>query len=644
MQPWRDGQPRWLGGRGALQQCVLRDQTGSGTDFHYADGCPPAWLEFAANQNDTTNMLGEAAINTRLCFPLEFFYWCQRYLNQALVSEPPAGASAECRVLWTIDVWSKVSYALFALNLNWSTLAEGVVDLRRAQDRWAMAFVDVVGAYVVDANTVGTNLFRAFTTIASARVAQMRSVYGADSRLSEPLFASLPIFWVGQSGRDYAPNPLWATLIDTIQPWSTDWSNNYLVSWGNRDASDIQRYAQDAPLLLAAYQWRLLCARDLVLQEAGTPLLSQYIASADGAVPAHGWSMTYVREYARLVLGLDYAGELARAVAYHIKSFGPRVNADATPMTNDQWRASIGQAPDPNRERAAELAKQYLTYVDWKDLWRGTVKYVTARLQAAVTKPPTKADCNGDKFCEQAITTLGESYAASMTLNPFGAGLASFLVKTFGAALGAGWNPGYVLPAPVARTLSTPGWSLAPNGSTADVWYRWGLAWAAYGTLAPGILDTNRSSAPTPSTPTPSTPTTYDHSGDVVLPTQATARANASPELQSYCLGLAGQWLNDHPEYKGCITAADLPVWNQICYAIGLKQITFEAGAAMWGQYVVNMKKCGLRPRSTGTLWAALKQGVERGTNPLQQSSSSPTFAARVFVPINPFRAFGKAV
>lgn len=690
MAALRNSVPITPGVRGTMRSCQNADLL-TRSDLTYPDVCAPPWLEFGLTPDPNS---------ARLCFPVEFYQWCQRYVSQALTYAPDPGlsSSAEFRVVWALDVWAHVSYALFALNLDWSALAGNYVDLRAPADRLLGGFDTALPSAWGSAPLV-----KSFAKVVSDQLGWLRTAKDSAIARAErqggnaliiasyknapiklPTFATLPIFWVGQlwnRASTRSVNPLWPLLLDTIQPWSSNWSQNYLLSYKNKDQPDVNRYLEDdAVMRVASMQWRLFSARDFVTG-GGELRLSQYIDAVGAepqdqtfmfpsvAVPTHAWSVVIVREYARLLTSLEYAQTTSDAQASYLADYAPRVNPDATPMTQNQWRQATGQTLLGDPEAGNQLAYQSVTGEDWRSLWKGLGREYAARALSSLAGPSLK-DCGGNTVCQKAVKELQQARTI-VTATPVGPAilaemaLGKFLVDKLGAAVGNVYFPVQPLPAPVARTLSAQAWSFAPTGSTADVWLRWGIAWKNYASVLPSLflppkqIDPTRAqhckvwSAPgwdvgcyacddqlPPPCAQDITDPAYHPPSATPLALQAAARSNVTPELQNYCLGLAGQWLKDNPQYKDCVGAADLPVWNQICYAVGLKQISFEQGATMWGQYVTNMKKCV----PARTLWDALKQGVAQGTNPLQQSTHSSTFAARVYVPINPFRAFGKEV
>ena len=721
MRALRDSQPIVQGPRGTVQVC---NADLGGSDDTYGMRCPAPWLAYDVAPSN-------AAV--QLCFPIDYFNWCKRYINEALRQEPPISASAEARVVWTLDVWAHVSYALFALNVNWSAQNEMRLKNGLAPSisvGWLLDLLHGSGSLGPDmqaardaeyqrALKAGGNTY----TLEQYRVAEIVSTVS---------FSSLPVDWVHSyfaRGSTKTPNPLWTLLLDTVQPWSSNWSRNWLTSKGNKDASDVAAYANEPPLATAVMQWRLLSARDFessaiskVTRYNGLPRLSEYITAVSRqpqgatvtfeglgtivAVPTHAWGVLSVKGHAAALLALDYKATITRAFTAHAEYSKPKFTAAGLPMTVDQALAAVGLPPlsatpayaRPPQLRylsGSEFAEQFVTPADWRDLWKGEKDRVTARIQAGIIDP--RSECGSDVACQKAVEASQELERRIEDIPLYGQlmggmrALASLLVGIVGGAIGAGYYPFRPLEAPVARTLTAVGWSLASDGSTADIWKRWGIAAANYASVIPGLFTTAWPSTSNGRLLAPRKPTgacvteSVSVGGDQVfctvckdapmpacakhmpayaavyepakLPALTVARNTAATSVVDSCNALALQWALDNPQYSDCVTPADLPMWQQICRAVSLKQLTIEAGVAMWAQYVVNVKACGLRPKELpsvpsvpsgpgtrpsepGTLWSVLTDGVVHGVNPLRALSASRAFTGSVLSPFNPLRSF----
>jgi hypothetical protein len=697
MQALRQRVPLAAGVPGTVRSCSWDS---SGSDDLYLQWCPPAWLEFAVNPT---------AANAQLCFPREYYAWCLQYLNQALINEPPADASAEARVVWTLDVWAHVSYALFALNLNWSALAGGYVDTRFTRNRLLLAGLESSDISAQAERRTAKGLVLEFAQLGDSQrpglLNAKRDAIAAAWRtggnsitlngysampVQLPAFATLPIFWVGSvyaRNSSRSANRLWSILLAAVQPWSSTWSSNWLPS--RYDAADVAAYAADGPLSMAAMQWRLFAARDyaqaMVEGQSGREvLLSEYIASVGAArdsinfedraaVPGQRWSAEIVRAYASKLLTLDYNTVLSNAVADHVALERPRVMPNGAPMTVAQEYASRGEVyiQGEYAVKPSDLTYQYVTSADLKSLWKGEKAEMTARMQAAVRSAATM-DCGDGQLCASANEGVAKGVAYVKKIPVYGqivSGMmefGSFLVGIVGAAVGAVYFPFRPLTSPVARTLTAPGWSFAPTGSTTDIWLRWGVAAANYERLLPGLFTSVKVPMTVPVTGArndrasgtcithpvrggdsycticvdkllppcaallPEFADAYRAQTVVKGPPLAAAREAASGDVVDYCNQLAVQWALENPQYGDCITVADLPMWQQICRAVNLKQLTVEAGISMWAQYVANVKGCGIRlpppkmpPPST------------------PRRTATRSFVDAVIIPFNPLRLFG---
>lgn len=704
MQRLRDSQPVVTGPKGTIVSCKADL---SGSDDTYGIRCPAPWLAYNVQPSSSS---------VQLCFPIDYFHWCKLYINEALRQRPGMAASAEARVVWTLDVWAHVSYALFALNVNWS--AQDETRLQRGlapsvEVAWLLAALGGSGdvlrwlqlakdAAVASAVRQGGNA----NILEKYKTAEIQPVVG---------FGSLPVFpsWVGSyfaRGGTKTPNPLWTLLLDTVQPWSSNWSRNWLTSKGNKDAADVAAYASDPPLAMATMQWRLLSARDFESSARskytlynGLPRLSQYIAavsrqpqaktvSFEGsttivAVPTHAWAMDIVQGFAGVLLGLNYKETITRALEAHRKYSEPKLTATGALMTVAESAAKSG-LPPPTKVPGDSLGEVFLTPGDWRRRWAGEVN----KLQAPSIAWPDAAQCNSlsgtaKDTCKQGVIAAQAAYSAMYAVPIYGqvaaAALAVMdkLIQASGLPMavgGGGYDPFRPLEAPVARTLTASGWSLASDGSTLDVWARWAMAAANYSSVIPGLFTSGKVA----NNAVKGACTTYpvnirgedswckvckdqplpacaayvpEYAAQMTakVPVLAAARDTASSDIVASCDQLAVAWALENPQYADCITAADLPMWQQICRAVSLKQLTVEAGMSMWAQYVVNVKGCGVRlPPSLappapgtplqepGTLWSVLTDGVVHGVNPLRALSASRAFAGGVLSPFNPLRGF----
>ena len=698
MQPRRDSVPVVAGDGGRVVSCAMPKGVG---DFSYAQFCPPAWLELSA---------APSAASVQQCFASNYFAWCQGYLNDALRNAPGAGASAELRVVWTLDVWFHVSCALFALNVNWSAAAadifevDGITGLAtpfvpyegRAVPPYIysgtgffdgsskLAWKSTVSATVLQLANVGwqqlSNLGLALSSaVSSAQKGSRDPASYANATVRLPAFMTLPVFWVGDefSRTTTSQNPLWPVLLSAMQPWSSSWSTNWLQSKGNKDAADLSKYAGDAPLTTAVYQWRLFSARDFANASIGEPLLSQYIArvasepqdatwafSLPEARATHAWSQSIVTGYARLVASWDYALVMSAMFGEFVSRHAPRMNPDGSLMTLDQLHRALGQPLELKAGRGAELADQWITPSDLQLIWKQGAKAATQLAQAKVVlgfdDPHACDGLTGQslKWCQQGqdmSRKLNDAYQYIPIAGQLWSGMKLFgvwLVGFVGAAIGAIHFPFRALPCPVARTLTTAGWSFAPTGGTLDIWSRWITVAGSYESALPGLFTARSAAAAGPrkncvTKPTPlaefcticddgtTSPPGCDGSAPAASAQDASAVAamnTLAASQQAQCRALAVAWIAAHPEYKDCLTAADLPAWDVICLSMLAGQRTPEAANAAWMQYVTQVKKC--KPSAL----RAFGQALVQGTNPLRGRVESPALLRRLAVPINPAR------
>jgi hypothetical protein len=698
-----------------------------GTDYPRA--CPAPQLRFD---------IAPTAASVQLIFSTDYFAWCKQYVAEALKHRPSPSASAQARVLWTLDVWAHVTYALFSLNVNWSSSVPNSYPTGLA---WNTNNSPLVGYGERNVVTIpplgvknpaprqfffnqpmsapqglgpgwpGRQFGPAIGNMLPMLLGERASLIARETRTAssgylESLenaklhmvpFATLPIFWVGERFKDRSTatgaNPMWSLLLETVQPWSSNWSNNWLASESNRDAGDVAAYAKDPALSVAAMQWRLFSARDLTSKGKGSwgPTLSQYIAAVGRQptartltlensvlVPTHAWSMDVVQAFAVELLKLDYKAVITFMYFQNAAEQAPRLNANGSLMTVDDYnkvlgKPLVGSTPQKWGMAGTELVHQYVTTKDYSTLAKGEELKATAAVQQKINNPflPCAA---GDTGCIASAQGWAAYQETVQKIPVYGQiitamnALASVIVGIFGGATTVS-IPFFTITSPAARTFNATGWSFAANGSSLDIWMRWAQASESYAKLIPGLF-TSGAAAPRVSRNTDCATYPGNSGGEQIwcricanqpLPAcakfvpefAARVQAEAAPvavpvQVVDSCRALAVQWAMAHPQYAGCITLDDLPVWDAICQSVGVGKTSFDAGVALWGQYVVNVKGCGIRlplptEPGTGTLWEGLRAGYTQGTNPLRKYVASRGFVDRVIVPFNPFRIFGRS-
>lgn len=682
----RQQQPITSGVVGKVRACGAKDFLAN-SDLVYTEVCPPPWLEYP---------LSPSYDAVQLCFPTDYFAWCQQYLAALLKNQPAATASAEARVTWTLDVWAHVNYALWALNIDWSQGANAGVG-----ERVEAAGPPLIFAFGPKKDTLDTLTLERLRVEAAARESGDEDFRGWD--VSNGVW--LPITVTGVKSyfarmSTKTPNPRWARLLEAMQPWNSTWPARWFDD--GKDANDVRMYAGDPPLIYAVNQWRLYTFYwDSFPGAWRYQTLSSFIVSVsqeptgNALVPDYKTKTLYttfqrtvqkVVAQANVVLGLDYKVVMSSVLAETISSEAPKFNDDGTPMTINQWRTSHGSPPD-DPKYGDKLLQQAVTYEDWRDFWQGNKDAYTARAQYAIVDPSILCEPK-DLLCQESAKYAADIRKRMKEIPGFGdivnaiEGLAILFVGLIGGAIGNAYFPMRPIAAPVARTLSMREWSFAPNGSTMDLWVRWGLAVENYERMIPGLF----SSTPPQKVSAEVAAklkaeregcTTYSAVGEgreyfcdicegKVLPSCAQhvpkfaqayreqqarllAPAGKQPSQAAVeaCNALAFQWFQDNPQYADCVDGTDLPAWNSICWDVSMGTMTPEQGIVAWAQYLVKVKQCGLRPVSRGgvvepqTAWGAFRQGLQYGTNPFEQVSSTGSFVDRVLVPFNPFRWFG---
>ncbi len=481
-----------------VKVCNAGDLSG---DAIYTYRCPGAWLEYAGTPNAAT---------AQLVFPRDYSAWVKNYLRQALSSRPNSAASAEFRVVWALDVWAHVNYALFALPLPWSDIfGEGI----GAVPEIALPSVVFTGGprSLTGENAAGTAWSNEKAAIASSSSVKSIKDAAAASRLNPAPFSELALKWCrapGSRSRFFQrPNPLWPLLLAAVQPWSAAWSTNWIGSRGNKDSGDVARWKNDPVMLRATMQWRLWSAQDWgyigysdsavdpsywpdgMGKADAVAALGAYITHVKGeatagkitfrgtqAYPNLAFGLESVSTYASKILSLDFDTVISAHLGAWLTQSAPRVNADG----------SLAIRSD------GLMARQPLTRTDYADYFRGLRKAISDRMRLALSNPAL-ACAPSDSRCLEAAKQ-GAKVQAAIQSSPLAPvqnlmqRIADKLVVLIGAAVGGGYEPVFVIRDPFSRTFNGYGYRLVADGSMADVFFRVAFAVEDYKGLLAGLF------------------------------------------------------------------------------------------------------------------------------------------------------------
>jgi hypothetical protein len=607
-----------------LQTCSV-DLAGS--DSMYMSRCLAAWREITSTPNAAT---------AQQVFARDYYRWLQKYLRESLRLRSDASADAAGRVIWALDVWARVNYALYALNFAWG-------EVYRLDSTGKPAFRPRVlekleAAHAQEMRWAETSRKAMVERYQLSSSAKTRSDAAA-AKLQPIPFGELSVQWVGESRSQYArkANPLWALLLDTVRPWSSDWHSHWLGSKGDKDKAELGFVAGDPMLSVALMQWRLLSVQDFATDKSTSattrnlawPLhmgtrfscatLLSYLGAAatestrvevvydsGRAYPnlAHGLSL--LAAYAGVILDVDFDQEVTDYTARYLTRFRLPFRDDGSQMTVGELRAIGGGAgldalPPATAEQRNRPAPVPVTYGDYRDYIKGL----------AVLQPPACA--KGDKNCELSVRARRE-----LEKTPLG-GLEKQITQAMrtaanllgiGGAVGGGQAPVYGLPNPFARSFGDDAYRTALTGKTVSALERLPRAIANLALLLPGLFTSSSSAAAAAArdcmtyfvgpNDTPCTvcegqprPACADQ-----VPGLAKPASKSTYDLTA--VGMCHQqwvaWLAANPEAAKCFPVAGDRVFWQLCsdFSKGLK--TPSEALTDWMVYAE--RRCpALRPR-----------------------------------------------
>jgi hypothetical protein len=545
-----------------------------GSDDVYGQRCPDPWVNIDAQPG---------ALTARAIFPRDYYEFLRKYVAFALQQQPSTSASPKAKVLWLLDVQSVTTMALLCLNIPLHGQAytrKGFLGLPDPNPTPANETASPVLAQFLAAQ----KMF--YDNIALARYQGYDPRLSADPKIKAELdaapimpaaLATLPVFWIGNAYRQFTSyDQVYALLFGGIVP--TQAPNWYSIpSFANKDAASLQdaQARNDQPLIRGIYQWRMWCVRDglqnIYTDPSIAPLgmgiatstanLVDYIAAVgfekqspelvlrNGRLyPNFAYSFQSASRIAAQLAGIDYQLELRRHMARWVVKNSPKFDSDGNPPIDPQ---------------TGNYVMQPATYTDNDDFLRGLSKAVADRAKLAVANPAYA--CGTDKACQTAwagttvngtkIPGAGAVYAlaAHSPLGVFiqgGLALASLLINKFGAAIGGGYWPFYVVEQPLARTFTASGYRTVPDGSSVDVVPRVLMAVQALEQLTGLALLT----APPALKPPPV--------ASAARPTEATVSPVTDP-----CATLLATWAKNNPELAKCIDHNDQSAMITACHA-----------------------------------------------------------------------------
>lgn len=562
----------------------------SGSDDVYSDRCPQPWVNIDA---------APTAATARAIFPREYFLYLQNYVRVALTQKPPDTASAKAKILWLLDVQTVATMALLMLNIP-----------LRGQGYTYKAFVGLPDANPTPANEVASPVLQPllaaqklfYDNLALSRYAGYDPRQLADPKYKAELaaaviqpaaFASLPVFWIGNAYRQWKSfDQIYVLLFGGVIP--TTAANWYgIPSYGSKDAASLKDAVArgDAPLLRGIYQWRMWCVRDgmpnIYADASIAPLGLGTATNTVNLVDYIAHVMSFERSSPELVLQTGTPGKLYPNFA-HAFVGAARIGAQVVSINYElEIRKHIGAwavrnsprldaAGNPVFDRQSnQYAQQPITYVDNDAFLRGLSKDVADRAKLAIANPGYA--CGDDKACQSAwtgatvhgtkIPGMSEVYSLAKysPLGPFIAGglaLAGFLVNKFGAAIGGGYWPFFLVDQPFARTFTAAGFRTVPDGSSVDVVMRVLVA-------LQGLERLTGQSLLTPPPPLPPPPV-------VVTPTIVTPSATTPTPATTFdpCETVVELWAKQYPDLAKCLDRTSRGEMLTACHAVQSGRMT----------------------------------------------------------------------
>jgi hypothetical protein len=291
-------------------------------------------------------------------FPKAYFKAQQAYVTHALKNKPPSTATIRAKVLWMVDVLTRVNFCYLALNIPFYEAATPGLELfsQRRSNGWISA-------------PTGGSAGEGQHQLLAGLLATAKKFYGEiNPSVGTPgpaPFVAQPVTWMAEASKDD-----WALrekVLSDVVPWLK--GGYRLKAKGGKDAGDVKAAKGNDPLTQAVGQWRLWMLLDYANAPKGrysnwlpssmgikvgdTPTLLKYIAnvekenkvssvstfaipnlSAKGktdAVPLPNFAYVYndgvAEAFAVRVIGMDYDAEVrAHVNAWYVNSL-PRTVA-----------------------------------------------------------------------------------------------------------------------------------------------------------------------------------------------------------------------------------------------------------------------------------------------------------------------------
>ncbi len=586
----------------------------AGVEDGYYTQCPSPWLEITGNPRQTSNVAA-------LVFPQAYFEWCKRYVGLALRNQPRAGASAEARVVWALDVWTHVQYGLWALNLPWANqggpqggvsrqvhLNGGPVpvygDPGSVRNRFAAAINDFYKqaelAKKIEASIVtGEMVATGGQDVEGAR--QRAPLYPAP-------FMTVTPFWVeggnnrkAQGSGATGPNPLWSILLRGVQPWST--SQLQLESKGGKDGGLLS----DPVLSRARLQWRLWSVRDFFgswgkgrSAMADREVWPYGMGAGDNCAMLEQYIAHVKTETSRSIAFSGAAYPTFRA------SFSAIASVLGRPFLSIDYAAEVRAQIDRWTQQTTSAADGSIipvTYTDYRDVNKGMAELATARARIALQDPSILCE-PGDNQCLEQAKRYKQVLSAGKKIPVYGQivqgmlFLSDLLVQAVGGAVGWYNTPLRVIKPAFARTLSAQGYNMSPDGSTVDVVFRvlmgasntWGHAEVQRPVSI--VRDCEREVVQTPDG-NYVTRCIGDTAGSVPDPAVVAAR-------DTQCLQWWEGFQRDFPALAACAQdPTDQVAFHMVCRAMLDLKITPQQALNFWAQYLFQIKGCTLQPKRT---------------------------------------------
>jgi hypothetical protein len=215
-----------------------------------------------------------ASTSVAALFPKAYFEAQRAYIAAAMRNKPKANSTQRAKVLWVVDVLTRVNFCYLALNIPfYETSVPGLELLvTRTWDGMAPGGVQAgptgrIGRWWnTDGGRGRSTPYEGYHSLAAALLESINKFYdtaGRSGKKNGPApFIDQPILWMFPRHNKGADYTIRRKILSDVIPWME--KGYTLKAKGNKDAGDLKKAKGNAPLTEGIKQWRLWMLQDFI--------------------------------------------------------------------------------------------------------------------------------------------------------------------------------------------------------------------------------------------------------------------------------------------------------------------------------------------------------------------------------------------